>query len=145
MNANGAPEGGAPRKRSEIAAKLLRPFKWLIGSLSHNIALKALSFLLAILLWNYVISTNTSITRTKVLTGVTGYVSGQSTLNSNDLALLEDPAGALSNITVTVDAPQTYYSRISGDNVQVTLDLSSVRTAGTRLRAALTRALSVMR
>ena len=48
--------------------------------LSKNFGLKVLSLLLAILLWNYVISTNTSITRTKTLNGLTGYVTGQSTL-----------------------------------------------------------------
>ncbi len=112
--------------------------RWLWGLVSHNLWLKLLSLLLAILLWNYVISTNTSITRPKILYGLTGYVSGQTTLNSNGLALLEDPETALSGISVTVEAPQANYSRVSSDNVQVTLDLSTVRAAGTqevRLRA----------
>ena len=100
--------------------------------LSKNFGLKVLSLLLAILLWNYVISTNTSITRTKTLNGLTGYVTGQSTLSANGLALLQDPTEELSNISVTVDAPQAYYARISNDNVQVSLDLSSVRTAGSQ-------------
>ena len=102
------------------------------GMLSHNFELKLLSLLLAILLWNYVITTNPSITRSKTLTGLTGYVTGQSTLNTNGLALLRNPVEELSNITVTVDAPQAYYTRVSNDNVQVSLDLSSVRTAGTQ-------------
>ena len=38
----------------------------------------------------------------------------------------------MSSISVTVDAPQAYYARLSGENVQVSLDLSSVRTAGTQ-------------
>ena len=115
-----------------LQQRLVRIGKSIWGLLSHNFGLKILSLLLAILLWNYVISTNTSITRTKTLTGLTGYVSGQSTLGANGLALLKDPAEALSNISVTVDAPQAYYARISNDNVQVSLDLSSVRTAGTQ-------------
>lgn len=112
--------------------------RWLWGLLSHNLWLKLLSLLLAILLWNYVISTNTSITRPKTLYGLTGYVSGQTALNSSGLALLDDPSSALSGISVTVDAPQANYSRVSSDNVQVQLDLSNVRSAGTqevRLRA----------
>ena len=106
------------------------PLRWIIGALSRNIGLKLLSLLLAILLWNYVISTNTSITRSKTLHGVTGYVSGQTTLNNYGLALLEDPTEALSNLNVTIEAPQAEYSRVSSDNVQVALDLSSVRSAG---------------
>ena len=78
------------------------------------------------------ITTNTSITRSKTITGLTGYITGQTTLNANRLALLEDPTELLSSISVTVDAPQAYYARLSGDNVQVSLDLSSVRTAGTQ-------------
>ena len=103
-----------------------------MGHAVQQPGLKLLSLLLAILLWNYVISTNTSITRTKTLHGLTGYVSGQTTLNNNGLALLEDPAEALSGISVTVEAPQADYSKVSADNIQVTLDLSSVRTAGTQ-------------
>ena len=108
------------------------PFKWLWGVLSHNLALKLLSLLLAILLWDYVISSNTSITRAKTLSGITGYVSGQSTLSAYRLAMLEDPTEALKNISVTVEAPQSSYANVSGENVQVTLDLSRVRTAGTQ-------------
>ena len=102
------------------------------GMLARNVWLKLLSLLLAILLWNYVITTNTSITRSKTLSGLTGYVTGQTTLNANRLALLDDPSDLLSSISVTVDAPQAYYARLSGENVQVSLDLSSVRTAGTQ-------------
>lgn len=106
--------------------------RYIWGMLARNVWLKLLSLLLAILLWNYVITTNTSITRSKTLTGLTGYVTGQTTLTANRLALLDDPTEALANITVTVDAPQAYYARLSGENVQVSLDLSSVRTAGTQ-------------
>ena len=59
--------------------------------LANNVWLKVLSLLLAILLWNYVISSNTSITRSKTIAGLTGYVTGQTTLNANRLALLDDP------------------------------------------------------
>ena len=113
----------------------------LIGAISKNIGVKIISLMLAVLLWNYVITTNTSITRTKVLGGLTGYVTGQTTLSANRLALLTDPADLLNNISVTVEAPQSYYGRVSDENVLVSLDLSSVRTAGTQevpLRATTT-------
>ena len=109
-----------------------RPVRWIIGSLSNNLGYKLLSLLLAILLWNYVIATNTSITRTKAIYNLTGTVSGLSTLSENKLALSESPEEALSGITVTVEAPQADYSRVSADNVQVALDLSSVRAVGTQ-------------
>lgn len=121
-------------KLSEAAAsrRIPAPLRWIIGALSRNVGLKLLSLLLAILLWNYVISSNTSITRTKTLHNITGYVSGQTALNNNGLALLEDPSEALSSLNVVVEAPQAEYSRVASENVQVSLDLSNVRSAGTQ-------------
>ena len=115
-----------------------RPVRRVLGFFSRNLGLKLLSLLLAILLWNYVISSDNSITRPKTLYNLTGYLSGQSTINSYGLALLENPTEALTGISVTVDVPQANYSRVSSDNVQVTLDVSNIRTAGqqqVRLRA----------
>ena len=126
-NENEQNQAAAPDRRR--AARFLRAV-W--GLLSHNIGLKLLSLLMAVLLWNYVITSNTSITRAKTLTGLTGYVSGRATLGTNGLALLKDPTEELANISVTVEAPQAYYARISGENVQVSLDLSNVRAAGTQ-------------
>lgn len=94
--------------------------------------MKLLSLLLAILLWNYVVTTNTSITRSKVITGVSGYVTGQSTLTTYGLALLSDPSAQLNNLTVELEVAQSMYSQTSVENVQVMADLSSVRTAGTQ-------------
>ena len=106
--------------------------KSLWAALSHQFWMKLLSLLLAILLWNYVVSTNTSITRTKTLFGLNAYLTGQSTLNTYGLALLDDPEEQLGDITVQLEVAQAQYSQTSADNVQVTLDLSSVRTAGTQ-------------
>ena len=119
-------------RNNAVFQRIIWPFKWLWGLLSHNFGLKILSLVMAILLWNYVITSNTSITRPKTISGLTGYISGQTTLNTYGLALLEDPSEALSNVSVTIEVPQADYSRASADNVQVTLDLSSVRTAGTQ-------------
>lgn len=127
------------QREKPLLGRLLFPFRWLWGLLYHNFGYKLVSLVLAILLWNYVVTTNTSITRPKTLTGLTGYVTGQTTLTSYGLALLEDPSGQLNNISVTVEVPQANYSRVGGGNVQVTLDLSNVRTAGIQevpLRAA---------
>lgn len=99
---------------------------------SRNVALKVLSALFALMLWSYVISSNTSITRTKSITGLQGYVSGQVSLEVYDLAMVSDPTEVLSNVAVEIDVPQASYSLATNENVQVTLDVSSVRTAGTQ-------------
>ena len=129
---NKTPESGNNTPKAGYKDRLAWIGRSIRDVLVRNVWLKLLSLLLAILLWNYVITSNTSITRSKTITGLTGYVTGQTTLNANRLALLEDPSEALSAISVTLDAPQAYYARLSGDNVQVSLDLSSVRTAGTQ-------------
>ncbi len=100
--------------------------------LSRNFWMKILSLLLAILLWNYVVSSDTSLTRTKTISGVTGYISGQSTLSTYGLALLSDPAEQLEGITVRMEVAQSVYSQVSENHVQVVADLSSVRRSGTQ-------------
>lgn len=111
----------------------LRGIKKLWRLLSHNFGLKLLSLLIAILMWNFVISSDSSITRTKTVTGLTAYVTGQSTLTSAyGLALLEDPADQLSNVSVMIEVSQSDFANVTDDNVQVTLDLSNARRAGTQ-------------
>ena len=117
---------------SSIYKNTSQPVRWIVGSISHNLGYKLLSLLLAILLWNYVISTNTSITRGKTIYNLIGNVSGLSTLADNKLALTQSPEDKLSGISVTVEVPQADYSKVSADNVQVLLDLSSVRSVGTQ-------------
>ncbi len=119
-------------KKNRVFAFLGRVCKLIWSILSHNLGLKILSLIMAVLLWNYVISSNTSITRTKTLNGLTGYISGQSSLSAYGLAMLDDPTEKLSGISVQIEVPQSEYAYPSSDNVQVTLDLSSVRAAGTR-------------
>ena len=127
--------------KNKILTLLKRFGKAFWGSLSHNLGLKLLSLLLAILLWSYVVSSNPSITRTKDINGLTAYVSNESTLHANRLALASDPAEALDGVSVQLEVPQSSYALADADNVQVTLDLSSVRAAGTQevpLRATTT-------
>lgn len=118
--------------KNRVIASVVRVFKMLWTILSHNLGLKVLSLIMAVLLWNYVVSSNTSITRTKTLSGLTGYISGQTSLSTYGLAMLENPTEKLNNISVQIEVPQAEYAYPSSDNVQVTLDLTSVRAAGTR-------------
>ena len=71
--------------KDKILTLLKRFFRAIWGSLSHNLGLKLLALLLAILLWSYVVSSNPSITRTKDINGLTAYLSNESTLNANRL------------------------------------------------------------
>ena len=97
---------------------------------SRRLWMKLLSLLLAILLWNYVVTSNTNITRTKTIAGLEGYVTGQSTLASYGLALTDDPSDAIDAVTVRLQVPQASFGKVSNENIQVTLDLASVRAAG---------------
>ena len=82
--------------------KLKAFFRVLWQSISHNFWLKLLSLVMALMLWNSVISSNSTLTRNKTISGLTGYLAGQATLEANKLALAEDPAAALSNIGVII-------------------------------------------
>lgn len=120
-------------------ARSKRAWKWITqlaerfwAILSRRFWMKLLSLLLAILLWNYVVSADTSLTRTKNIAGVSGYISGQSTLTTYGLALLNDPTELLEDITVRVEVAQSHYSQANAESVQVTADLSSVRRSGTQ-------------
>lgn len=127
--------------KSKILAFLKRFAKAFWASLSHNLGLKLLSLLLAVLLWSYVVSSNPSITRTKDINSLTAYLSNESVLNSNRLALASDPSEALENVSVRLEVPQSSYALADAENVQVSVDLSSVRAAGTQevaLRATTT-------
>lgn len=103
---------------------------WIV--ISRHWGMKLLSLLLAILLWNYVVTSNQLITRNKTINGLTGYATSQATLSTYGLALLENPAELIDDVSVRVEVSQSDYSQVSADNVQVTLDLSKVRTAGTQ-------------
>ncbi|MBQ8505948.1 MAG: hypothetical protein IJ466_00715 [Clostridia bacterium] len=123
----------------DVKGMLLKGWNWARNAvrrfwkvLSRRFWMKLLSLLLAILLWNYVVTSNRLITRTKTLNGLSGYVTSQSTLTTYGLALKEDPAELIDDVSVRLEVSQADFSAASADNVQVTLDLSKVRTAGTQ-------------
>ena len=99
------------------------------GSLSQNLGLKLLSVVCALFLWSYVISSSPSITRDKTMSDIGITVTGQTVLDSRGLAVLTD-LGALEDARVRVRVSQSSYSLVTGDNVRVELDLSSVRQEG---------------
>lgn len=110
--------------------KIIAVLKAIWAVMSRNVVMKIVSLIFAIMLWSYVVSTNTSITRERTFTGLTGYVSGQATLEIYKIALLTDPTSQLADIAVRVQVPQASYADITPSHVQVILDVSSVRSAG---------------
>ena len=108
--------------KNRVIASIVRVFKMLWTILSHNLGLKVLSLIMAVLLWNYVVSSNTSITRTKTLSGLTGYISGQTSLSTYGLAMLENPTEKLSNISRTgygIYAKYSFFRLEDGEIVPV--------------------------
>lgn len=107
----------------EAAARL-----WRI--VSHNLLWKILSVVFAILMWSYIVSADSSITRVKTINNVEVSLSGQSVLQSRLLAVRMDEDEALSMVRVKVNVSQANYARVTADSVSVELDLSKVRQAG---------------
>ena len=103
------------------------------GVLMRNLGWKILSLFIAVLLWSYVISNDSSITRDVSLSGVDVIISGQSVLQGRELALLTDAASELADVRVRVRAPQSDYARVTADSVNVELDLTRIRQTGTQL------------
>ncbi|MDO4548531.1 MAG: CdaR family protein [Clostridia bacterium] len=116
--------------KAKLKAMSARLGKRVLHAATKGWPLKLLSLLVAVFLWSYVISTNPSITREKTVSDVDISVSGQAVLSGRGLALLTDIAD-IGKARVVIDAPQSSYSRVTGDNVRVELDLSSVRDEGT--------------
>ena len=64
----------------------------LLHAVSQNLGWKIFSLAAAILLWSYIVTSDPTITRDKAISDVEITVSGQSVLQSRDLALLTDPS-----------------------------------------------------
>jgi len=100
----------------------------LLHAFSQNLGWKLFSLAAAILLWSYIVTSDPTITRDKSISDVAVTVSGQTVLQSRDLALLTDPSEQL--VRVRVAAPRANYSRVTSDTVRVELDLSQIRQTG---------------
>ncbi len=107
-----------------------RVFQIFLSAISRNLGWKIFSLLCAILLWSYLITSDSTITRDKTVSNVEITTSGLSVLNSRELALLTDPTTLLGEVNVRVRVPQAEYSRVSSDTVRVELDLSQIRQTG---------------
>ena len=120
-------------KKSDLREVLRQIWRAIRESATRHVGVKILSIVLAIFLWGYVVSSDTSITRSKVLSGVGVQLTGQTILQRNNLALLTDVTSQLASISVEVEVSQSNYALVSSSNVDVVLDLSNITRAGTQI------------
>lgn len=104
---------------------------FLLGVFTRRLWLKLISFLLALVLWTYIISTNTSLTRTKQLEEISVASGSKAELSGRTLALATDiQADYADSIDVTVEVPQSQYTLLQKDNITLTPDFSGINAAG---------------
>ena len=120
-------------KKNDLREALKQIGRTIRESATRHVGVKILSIILAIFLWAYVVSSDTSITRSKVLSGVGVQLTGQTILQRNNLALLTDVTSQLASISVEVEVAQSNYALVSSSNVDVVLDLSNITRAGTQV------------
>lgn len=108
-------------KKNDLREALKQIGRTIRESATRHVGVKILSIILAIFLWAYVVSSDTSITRSKVLSGVGVQLTGQTILQRNNLALLTDVTSQLASISVEVEVSQSNYALVSSSNVDVVL------------------------
>ena len=105
--------------------------KFLLGVFTRRLWLKVISFVQALILWTYNISTNTSLTRTKQLDEISVASGSKAELSGRTLALATDiQAEYAEAIDVTVEVPQSQYTQLEKDNITLTPDFSGINAAG---------------
>ncbi len=116
---------------SQIKTVLPRLLKGLWGIMTRRLWLKLLSLLLAVLLWTYIISTTPSLTRTRTISGISVTSLSASALSSYTLAAATDVAADYASaVEVSVELPQSQYSRLTARNIRVTPDYTGIRAPG---------------
>ena len=117
-----AGNAGKTGKKDKIIKRLLHVF-------THNWAWKLGSLALAISLWGILISQDTSLPRTKTISGVRVSVTNSSALRSNGFVVV-DGLDKVSTVKLRVSVPQKNYTAASASNYTARLDLSQIQTTG---------------
>ena len=116
---------------SKLFERLKLVGKFILGVFTRRLWLKLISFLLALILWTYIISTNTSLTRTKQLEEIPVSSGSKAELSGRTLALATDIQAEYTDaIDVTVEVPQSQYALLERDNITLTPDFSGINAAG---------------
>ena len=116
---------------NKFADVLKRLFKFVWSVLTRRLWLKILSLILALILWTYIISTNTSRTRTKSFSGISVGTGSVSELSSRALSLATNVTVDYAEaIDVKVEVPQSQYSQLEAENITLTADFTGITAAG---------------
>ena len=121
-NAGNAGNAGKTGKKEKIVKRLL-------NAVTHNWGWKLGSLALAISLWGILITQDTSLPRTKVISGVRVSVTNSSAMRSNGLVVV-DGLDKVSTVKLLVSVPQKNYTAAAASNYTARLDLSQIQTTG---------------
>ena len=110
----------------QVRASLL----WVWHALSRNLLLKLLALFLAVLLWSVLIASDGSLTREKTFQNVEVTVSGQDTLKTRGLIVMEDVAALVPSVRIRAEVTQANYDRATGTNYGPRIDLTRLRQEG---------------
>ncbi|MGN0742817.1 MAG: YbbR-like domain-containing protein, partial [Candidatus Fimadaptatus sp.] len=103
---------------------------WIKRAVLSNFWMKIFSLVLAVGLWCFVLTNDTTITRERTLTNMYVTTTNQSTLDSRELAITEVLSDILPQVRVSIEVTQGDYYRVTSNNVRVELDLSRIRETG---------------
>ncbi len=100
-----------------------------LGRLFHNLSLKLLALLFAIIIWSVVMS-QTNPPRSKLVYDVPIEITGMQSLVSRSLALKSIPEEMEGTVDVMLEVPLNDLGNANADNVTATVDLSRITTTG---------------
>ena len=103
---------------------------WIKRTVLSNFWQKVFSLVLAVAMWCFVLTNDTTITRERTLTNMYVTTTNQSTLDSRQLAITEVLSDILPQVRVSIEVTQGDYYRVTSNNVRVELDLSRIRETG---------------
>ncbi len=115
-------DAGNIRKRDKF-------FKRLLYAVSHNWGWKLGSLALTVSLWGILITQDTSLPRTKVISDVRVAIANSATLRSNGFVVV-DGLDEVSTVNLRVSVPQKNYTAASASNYTARLDLSQIQAVG---------------
>ena len=109
---------------------LMSIWGWIKRTVLSNFWMKVFSLVLAVAMWCFVLTNDTTITRERTLTNMYVTTTNQSTLDSRQLAITEVLSDILPQVRVSIEVTQGDYYRVTSNNVRVELDLSRIRETG---------------
>lgn len=104
--------------------------RWLYRVFSSRAFLLALSFCIAVLFWSTLVASDGSLTRQKTFQGVAVGVTGDSSLRSRGLIVMDDLSELVPSVRLTVEIAQSNYDRVGAASYNPHFDLSQIEQEG---------------